>query len=176
MKYNTLFLDRDGVINQKINGGYVTNIDEFEFIPKVLKALEFLAKNFTYIFMVTNQQGIGKGIFSMNDLERIHAFMMDKITQAGGRIDKIYVAPNLESENHINRKPQPGMAWQAKKEYPDVDFSRAMMVGDSSLDMQFGKNVGMTTILLTNGAFDNSAADYFFKDLYDFSTNALKIL
>ena len=175
MKYTTLFLDRDGVINRKIDNGYVTHIEEFEFLPNVLEALEILAKHFKHIFIVTNQQGIGKGIFNINDLQKIHAFMSDKIAQNGGRIDKIYVAPNLESENHHDRKPNLGMAWQAQKDYPDIDFKNSIMIGDSLLDMQFGKNAGMATIFLTNGTFKNQVvADYVFKDLYDFTINGLK--
>jgi histidinol-phosphate phosphatase family protein len=170
MKFNTLFLDRDGVINRQIIGGYVTKIEEFEFLPKVLEALAILSKKFEHIFIVTNQQGIGKGIFTMDDLEKIHAEMLEKITEKGGRIDKIYIASNLESENNINRKPQIGMALQAQKEYPNIDFSKSIMVGDSSLDMQFGKNAGMICALLSNENSDNqNLADYIFVDLYQFA-------
>ena len=170
MKYNTLFLDRDGVINRKINGGYVTKIEEFEFLPNVLEALAILAKKFEHIFIVTNQQGIGKGIFTMADLQKIHDYMLNKITKNGGRIDKIYVAPNLESENHINRKPQIGMALQAKEDYPAIDFSNSIMAGDALLDMQFGKNAGMTCVFLSNGSSDNQVvADYTFCDLFEFA-------
>jgi len=170
MKYNTLFLDRDGVINRKIEGGYVTNIENFEFLPNVLEALAILAKKFEHIFIVTNQQGIGKGIFSMKDLQEIHTYMLSKIVENGGRIDKIYIAPNLKSENHNDRKPNIGMAQQAQKDYPDIDFSRAVMAGDSLSDMQFGKNAGMTTVFLTNQNLNNQAiSDFVFRDLYDFA-------
>jgi histidinol-phosphate phosphatase family protein len=170
MQYNTLFLDRDGVINRKIDGSYVTNIEKFEFLPNALEALAILAKNFKRIFVVTNQQGIGKGIFSMNDLQEIHAYMLSEITQNGGRIDRIYVAPNLESENHDDRKPNIGMAQQAQRDYPDIDFSSAVMAGDSLSDMQFGKSAGMMTVYLTNKNLENQIiADYFFEDLYDFA-------
>ena len=177
MKYNTLFLDRDGVINRQIIGGYVTKIEEFEFLPKVFEALEILSKKFEHIFIVTNQQGIGKGIFTMDDLEKIHADMLEQISEKGGRIDKIYVAPNLESEHSINRKPQIGMALQAKKDYPNIDFSKSIMVGDSVLDMQFGKNAGMTCVFLTNGYSDNQDfADYSRNNLYEFAVEKITIL
>jgi histidinol-phosphate phosphatase family protein len=170
MKYNTLFLDRDGVINRKIEGGYVTNIKEFEFLPNVLEALAILAKKFEHIIIVSNQQGIGKGVFTENDLQKIHAFMLNKITENGGRIDKIYVAPHLESENHINRKPLPGMALQAQKDFPDIVFSESIMAGDSLSDMQFGKNAGMTCVLISDKCIDDqSIADYSFRDLYSFA-------
>jgi histidinol-phosphate phosphatase family protein len=176
MKYNTIFLDRDGVINKKIMSGYVTNIKEFIFIPKSLEALATLAKLFPHIFIATNQQGVNKGLFSWEDLQNIHDFMIHKIVQYGGRIDKIYVSTDLESENSIHRKPEPGMAWQAKKDYPDLDFKRSIMVGDSMSDIQFGKNVGMTTVLITNEIIENKInADFCYKDLYDFSMKGLKI-
>jgi histidinol-phosphate phosphatase family protein len=176
MKYNTLFLDRDGVINQKIINGYVTKIEEFEFLPNLLEALAILSKIFEHIIIVTNQQGIGKGIFSMDDLQKIHDYMLNKIVESGGRIDKIYVAPNLESENNINRKPQPGMAWQAKNDFPDIDFAKSLIAGDSQTDMQFGKNAGMDCAFLTNGNLDTQIiADYTFNDLFEFA-NKIKAL
>jgi len=143
-------------------------------LPNVITALEFLSNKFQYIFIVTNQQGIGKGIFSLSDLTKIHNYMLDEINRRGGRIDKIYIAPHLESENHVNRKPQPGMAWQAKNDFPDVDFKRSIMVGDSMLDMQFGENAGMTTVFLTNNESNTQVvADLICNDLYDFAMNGL---
>ena len=170
MKCNTLFLDRDGVINRKINDGYVTKIEEFEFLPNVLEALAILAKEFEYIFIVTNQQGIGKHVFTLDDLQKIHDFMLHKITENGGRIDKIYVAPHLEAENHCTRKPNIGMALQAKEDYPAVNFSNSIMAGDSLSDMQFGKNAGMTRVFFTNGIpVNQNIADYTFYDLFEFA-------
>jgi len=151
MKHQTLFLDRDGVINRQIKNGYVTRISEFEFLPGVLDALARLASQFKHIFIVTNQQGIGKGIFSLDDLESIHKQIILQIEQSGGRIDRIYVAPELESKNSINRKPSSGMALQAQREYPEVNFKSSVMIGDSFSDMQFGKVLGMKTVYLTNG-------------------------
>jgi histidinol-phosphate phosphatase family protein len=175
MPKKTLFLDRDGVINRQIIGGYVTRVEEFEFLPGVLEALTDLSRKFDYIFVITNQQGIGKGFFSTSDLNRIHQFMIEKVKQNGGRIDKVYFCPDLETENSINRKPNPGMGLQALKEFPDIDLSCSTMVGDSLLDMQFGKNLGLKTVFLTNGKplFSDVAkiADQNFVDLSDFATN-----
>lgn len=175
MSIKTLFLDRDGVINRQIIGGYVTCVDEFEFLPGVLNAFPALAQQFDYIFLITNQQGIGKGIYSVDDLNKIHRFMLDEINQNGGRIDKIYFCPELKKNNSLNRKPSAGMGLQALSDFPEVDLEHAMMVGDSMLDMQFGKNLGVKTIFLTNGKSINPAiatiADSVFVDLLDFSLN-----
>ena len=171
----TLFLDRDGVINRRIIGGYVTNIDEFEFLPGVLNALTVLSKKFSHIFIVTNQQGVGKGLFSIHELYEIHQHMLDEIKKNGGKIANIYVSPHLEKENNINRKPNPGMALQAKQDFPEINFNTSIMVGDSLSDMQFGKKVGMKTVFLTNGESPTQEiidiADLIFVDLLDFSAN-----
>ena len=171
----TLFLDRDGVINRHIIDGYVTQTEAFEFLPKVLEALAVLAQEFDRILIVTNQQGIGKGFFSIADLENIHQYMLAEIEKQGGRIDKIYFSPHLESENNPHRKPNIGMALQAKRDFPDIDFSSAIMVGDSLTDMQFGKNAGMKTVFLSkNIPLPNTIchlADAVFMDLADFADN-----
>jgi len=86
----TLFLDRDGVINKRKIGDYIKIIDEFEFLPDVKEALSILAKYFNKIIIVTNQQGIGKGIMTEDDLRDIHKYMLEEILKSGGRIDAIY--------------------------------------------------------------------------------------
>lgn len=143
-----LFLDRDGVINRKIDDGYVTRPGEFEFLPGVLESMEYLAGRFERIFIVSNQQGIGKGLFTLDDLNRVHEAMMSAIQLCGGRIDRIYVCPDLASSGTPNRKPAPGMAFQAKREYPKVDFSRSLMVGDALSDVEFAHNAGIFPVYL----------------------------
>jgi histidinol-phosphate phosphatase family protein len=111
----TLFLDRDGVINQQIPNDYVRKWDSFIFNQGALAALQRFAKVFSRIVIVTNQQGIGKGLMTIEDLQHIHERMMQEITKAGGRIDAIYAATPLIA-NDVNgmRKPNIGMALQAK--------------------------------------------------------------
>ena len=83
----TLFLDRDGVINRRIIDGYVTSWEEFEFLPGVLDAMELLAGKFRYIMVITNQQGVGKGLMTMEQVDAIHDRMCLEIEAHGGRID-----------------------------------------------------------------------------------------
>ena len=114
-KYTTLFLDRDGVINEKIDG-YVKTYSEFKFIDGVLESLKHLSEYFEKIIIVTNQQGIGKKLMTIDDLERLHKSMINEINLFGGRIDKIYYCPCLESENCGEcRKPKSGMLIDAKR-------------------------------------------------------------
>lgn len=143
-----LFLDRDGVINRRIIDDYVKKPEEFEFLPGVLDAIAAFSKHFKRIFVVTNQQGIGKGLMSEEDLALIHANMLAEIENTGGQIDEIYYCPDLRGTGSKHRKPEIGMALQAQKDFPEVDFSRSIMVGDSISDMQFGKTAGMLTVFV----------------------------
>lgn len=141
----TLFLDRDGVINKRLHGDYVKNISEFEFLPGVLDAIKLFSSVFGKIIVVTNQQGIGKGLYTVEQLQEVHARMLREIEASGGRVDAVYFAPNLAAENSPMRKPGIGMALKAKEQFPEIDFRRSLMVGDSVSDLQFGRNAGMFT-------------------------------
>ncbi len=145
----TLFLDRDGVINKKLDNDYVKHWTEFEFIDGVLAALKTFNPRFGRIVVVTNQQGIGKGLYRTEDLELIHRNMLYEINYFGGRIDKVYFSPYLASENHPTRKPGIGMALQAQKDFPEINFELSVMAGDSESDMEFGKKAGMKTVFIT---------------------------
>lgn len=177
MSKRTLFLDRDGVINRQIIGGYVTRKDEFEFLPGVVDALATLSPLFDYIIIVTNQQGIGKGIFSEDDLNEIHAEMLKQITTGGGRVDKIYFCPALERDESPYRKPAPGMGFQAQSDFPDIDLKNATMVGDTISDMQFGRNLGVETVYLSNRKplpeSVEQYADRMYEDLADFAAHII---
>ena len=143
----TLFLDRDGVINHEKHLGYINTWDEFIFYDGVKEAIKIFTTRFKYILVVTNQKGVGKGITKLDDLYIIHQNMVTAIETTGGRIDKVYFCPDLE-ETSPNRKPNPGMALQAKQDFPSINFSCSVMVGNTLGDMQFGRNIGATTIFL----------------------------
>lgn len=167
----TLFLDRDGVINVRIIDGYVTRPDEFEFLPNVIEALKVFKEKFNRIIIVTNQQGIGKGIMTIEDVETVHKHMVQEIENQGGKIDKIYLCPQLKSVPDNFRKPNPMMAYFAKNDFPEIDFSKSIMVGDMNSDIEFGKNAGMKTIFIGDNELKLIPDDKF-KTLYDFA-NAL---
>ena len=118
--FRTLFLDRDGVINQRLPGHYVTQWSEFDFLPGVLDALALLKKVFFPIVIVTNQQGIGKGIMREEDLDNVHQQMQRVITAQGGRIDGIYYCPELSTQEGNCRKPATTMAEQAQQDFPQI--------------------------------------------------------
>lgn len=145
----TLFLDRDGVINKKRDNDYVKNLDELEFLPGALEAIANLNKYFHKIFIVTNQQGIGKGLMTEEALETVHQKVISSIHEKGGKIDGVYHAPDLASSTNFLRKPNIGMAEKAKEEFPTVHFHKSVMVGDSISDMEFGKKAGMVNVFIS---------------------------
>ena len=86
----TLFLDRDGVINKRMEGDYIRNWDQFEFLPGVKDALKELTRMFGTIIVVSNQQGVGKGLITETEVAAIHKRMADEIEKTGGKIDRSY--------------------------------------------------------------------------------------
>lgn len=147
-KVATLFLDRDGVINIRTVGDYVKSPAEFVPMEGLGEAMRLLAGLFDRIVIVTNQAGIGKGRMTESDLAAIHAKMVEIVQAAGGRIDKAYYCPHRPDAGCDCRKPGPGMALQAKVDFPDIDFENAWLVGDSLSDIEFGRRLGMHTALI----------------------------
>lgn len=164
----TLFLDRDGVINVRIIDGYVTKIDEFEFLPNVIESFKIFKAKFRRIIIVTNQQGVGKGIMSDEDVKKIHDYMTHEIERHGGKIDMVYYCPQLKFEPDNYRKPSPKMAFLAKNDFPDIDLSRSIMVGDMNSDIEFGRNAGMKTIMIGDNEHKITPDDKF-DSLYEFA-------
>lgn len=154
----TLFLDRDGVINRRIVGSYVTDIEEFEFLDGVLDAICFFSNVFGKIIIVTNQQGIDKGIMTHAQLAQVHAHLQAQIEQSGGRIDAIYYCSELAKHNPECRKPNIGMALQAQADFPDINFKKSIMAGDSISDMEFGLRLSMKTVFIQTKPEDVEAA------------------
>lgn len=167
----TLFLDRDGVINEEITDSYVLNWDMFRFCNGVLRAMPLLSRRFGHIVMVTNQRCVGKGLITDQELQAIHRQMMDEITRQGGRIDRIYYCPDIDG-NSPCRKPNTGMAMAALQDFPDIDLTRSVIVGNSLGDMEFGRKLGMTTVFIPSTLphlpFPHPLMDARFNDLWQF--------
>jgi histidinol-phosphate phosphatase family protein len=168
----TIFLDRDGVINEERKNDYVKNISEFVFVEGVLEAIAILSSKFRRIFIVTNQRGVGRGIMPKAELDKVHAYMTEQIYKYGGKISGIYICTDVNADS-INRKPNTGMAFKAQVDFPDVDFANSVMVGNSKSDMEFGRKLGMFAVLVgdkypRNDEIYNNIAAYF-STLYQFS-------
>ena len=148
--FDTLFLDRDGVINKKLEQRYVTNFDEFVFVKNSDIAIRKLHKLFKRILVVTNQQGIGKGIMTEDDLNLLHLQMQRELSVDFDLIDKIYFCPCLEGDDCNCRKPKIGMLENAKLDFPEIKIEDSFLVGDSDSDILAGKKFGLTTIKVSS--------------------------
>jgi len=98
--------------------------------------------------VVSNQRGVGRGIMSMEALREINQNMRAAVEANGGKIDKIYAATAVTDSDH-NRKPNTGMGLQAQEDFPETDFKKSVMIGNSISDMEFGKRLAMHTVFLT---------------------------
>ncbi len=144
----TIFLDRDGVFNHDKVGSYVFTPDEFRLYDGALEAIKTISEKFGLVLVATNQRGVGKGLMTLQDLHEVHAKMKAEIEAGGGRIDHFYYATDISNFDPM-RKPNPGMAFAAKKDFPQIDMNKAIMVGNNPSDMQMGRNAGLYTVYLT---------------------------
>ena len=155
----SLFIDRDGVINERLFGAYVLNKQDFIFKSGVLETSTKLFGHFSNVFVVTNQQCIGKGLISEEAVHGLHQWMVREFLKYGANIDAVYVAPELNNEKSKRRKPNVTMGLDAKKNFPGIDFSKSIMVGDTDSDIEFGKALGMKTVLVISAEQCYSAPD-----------------
>ena len=168
----TLFLDRDGVLNNEIKGEYLLNWKEFIFSNGVLEVFKKLNHVFGRIIIITNQRGVTKELMTEEDLLSIHSKMQREVETAGGRIDAIYYCTHLD-EKCFQRKPNPGMALLAAKDFPEIDFSKSVMVGNKPSDARFGRAAGMQTVFVTTTnpgqTFPHPDIDFMFPSLPAFA-------
>ncbi|MCK4323826.1 MAG: D-glycero-beta-D-manno-heptose 1,7-bisphosphate 7-phosphatase, partial [Armatimonadetes bacterium] len=139
-----ILLDRDGVIN--IDGpGYVESWDEFQFCPGALEAIRKLTEAGWELYVITNQSGVARGLYSEQRLMDIHWRMMIEIRRAGGRILGVQFCPHTDEAECMCRKPRPGMLLKAAAKW-GLDLAQSYFVGDTARDIQAGAAVGCTTL------------------------------
>lgn len=142
-----VFLDRDGVINRKIENGYVLEWKDFEFLPDIEGAIKLLNEKMIPVIVVTNQACVGRGLISLDKLNDINGRMMRELMQKGAKIDDVFVCPHKPEDNCDCRKPKTGLFKQAAKKYK-IDFKGSWFIGDSDSDVQAGTAMGLKTYLL----------------------------
>lgn len=143
-----VYLDRDGIINQKLENDYVKNWDEFNFLPGAIEAIKAITEKGYLVIVVTNQRGIARGLMTEKDLEEIHRRMCEELQKHGAHIDDIFFCPHDIKDNCNCRKPKPGMLIEAQKKW-NIDFAQSYIIGDSESDIEAGKRVGCKGILTT---------------------------
>ena len=144
------FLDRDGIINERAPASdYVRSWSEFRFKDGALDMLAALREAGYRLAVITNQQGVGKGLVDAEALRRMHERMRAEAERRGGGIDGVFVCPHLATARCACRKPKPGLIHRALRRlgYP-VDLERSWMVGDAPSDVQAGQRAGLRTLLV----------------------------
>ena len=171
----TVFLDRDGVINENLDNDYVKRWDEFKFLPKSKEAIKALTEAGWDIIVISNQAGIGKRLMSSQAVGEINANMMAEIGLSGGKIKAVYFCPHTPDAGCECRKPKPGMILRAAREY-GIELPKSYLIGDKITDIQAGAQVGCMTILVKTGKGKEHleqriqwpvAPDYIASDLYE---------
>jgi len=140
-----VILDRDGTI--VIDRGYLSDPDGLEFMPTAAEALRLLFDHKYRLVVVTNQSGVGRGLFSMDRLDAMNARLEAMVADAGARLTKIYYCPHTPEANCHCRKPNLGLMQQAAAELK-FDCRKSFVVGDKDSDIEFGIRAGARTILL----------------------------
>lgn len=141
-----LFLDRDGTIN--VDKKYVYRIEDFEFLPHIFKICQKAQDNGYLIIVITNQSGVERGFYTIEDLHRCNQYMINEFYKRGIKITDIYYCTSLNDSNY-NRKPNPGMFLQAKNKY-NIDMSLSLSIGDKIRDLKAAEKAGVKHNFLIN--------------------------
>lgn len=154
-KRRAVFLDRDGTINEEV--GYVNHFSRFRFIKGVFKGLKLINRLGLLTIVITNQGGVARGFFDEKFLKRLHTRMLNSIKKAGAKIDKIYYCPHNPNGSvkkyaiRCNcRKPATGLVEKAVKDF-NISLENSYYIGDQKRDIEFGKRLGLITILVKTG-------------------------
>lgn len=148
-----IFLDRDGVINKdpvNLPYGYVTKWKEFNFLPGAKRAIKKLTDAGYVIYVVSNQAGIAKGYFTLNDLNNITKKMLNEIARSGGNIADVFYCPHSNEDKCDCRKPKIGLFKKALGNRK-IDLKNTFFIGDKIADVQAGHSAGLKTILVLSG-------------------------
>jgi D-glycero-D-manno-heptose 1,7-bisphosphate phosphatase len=149
---DTVFLDRDGVLNEKApEGEYVWRWQDFHLLDGVVEAIASLNRAGLRTIVVTNQRGIALGLYTAADAEAVHAKFQQRLAAGGAHVDAFYLCPH-DRGTCTCRKPLPGLFEQAAADCKDISAAKSVMIGDSLVDMEFGRRLGMKTILIVGPA------------------------
>jgi D-glycero-D-manno-heptose 1,7-bisphosphate phosphatase len=155
----TVFLDRDGVINEKRpEGKYVTNSEEFVILPGVIESLLRLNQQQLQVIVVSNQRGIALGLYTIADVNTIHDRLQHHLRSHGARVDAFFFCPH-DKRRCDCRKPGTGLFEQAKARFPSVTGRTSVIIGDSLSDIQFGAALRMRTVFIDSGVNQKPGAE-----------------
>ena len=147
-KYDTIFLDRDGTLNS--DPGYINSLDQFEFYDFTISALKKMSEYCVGFCIITNQSGLSRGVIQIDELSKIHDFVLNEFYRNKLNLFGIYFCPDHPDKPTINRKPGAGM-FQAAANDHNIDLKNSIMIGDALSDIEAGLNLNMDTMLVMTG-------------------------
>jgi len=145
-----VFLDRDGTLIAEKN--YLCKVADVEVFPGTGAALKRLQDAGFKLFIVSNQSGVGRGYFTLDDVERVHRFVAGELARDGVRFEKIYVAPEAPDQPSRGRKPSPQFLFDARDEF-GLDLAQSFLIGDKLIDLECGWNAGLNQSLLVRTGY-----------------------
>jgi len=145
---SAVFLDRDGVINPHIPNGYLLKAADLALLPGVAHAIRELNNAGMRVIVISNQQGVGKGLMTAGDLDAIDRRLAEILDQeAGAQLDRSYYCTDLAGTGSLRRKPAPGMLYEAARDF-GINLSETVFVGDSAGDLKAGRAAGVRAAIL----------------------------
>jgi D-glycero-D-manno-heptose 1,7-bisphosphate phosphatase len=160
-----VILDRDGTV--VVDRHFLSNPADLEFLPGAAAGLRSLCVQGHRLVVITNQSGVGRGLFSLPQLHDIHDRFRDMVGAAGARLERIYFCPHTPDDDCACRKPRLGLLVRAASDL-HFDPTRAVVIGDKASDIEFGRRAGATTILISpqrDIVIGESAPDFVAADL-----------
>ncbi len=145
-----VFLDRDGTLIAEKN--YLSKIEDVTILPGTAAALKRLQAAGFKLFIVSNQSGVGRGYFTLADVDRVNCHISDVFATSGVRFEKIYIAPEAPGQPSRGRKPSPQFLFDARDEF-GIDLSRSYVVGDKLIDLECGWNAGVKKSILVRTGY-----------------------
>jgi len=145
-----VFLDRDGTLIEEKN--YLHRSEDIQVFPGVATALGRLRRAGFRLFMVSNQSGVGRGYFTLAEVEKVNESLLQELGRAGARFEKVYIAPEAPDAPSRGRKPSPQFLFDARDEF-GLDLGSSYMIGDKLIDMECGWNAGLKDCLLVRTGY-----------------------
>jgi D-glycero-D-manno-heptose 1,7-bisphosphate phosphatase len=145
-----VFLDRDGTLIEEKD--YLHRPDQIRILPGTIEGLQRLRKAGFLLILVTNQSGVGRGYFTMTDVEKVHAHLLQEFARRSIAIEKIYIAPEAPDQPSRGRKPSPQFLFDAREEF-NLDLSQSYMIGDKWIDLECGWKAGVKQCLLVRTGY-----------------------
>lgn len=149
-----VFIDRDGTLIEEVN--FLHRVEDLRFFDYTDEAVKLLKENGFLVIVATNQSGIGRNVYTENEMHSVHQAIQNHLTE---KIDAFYFCPHLPDAGCSCRKPNLGMIEQACRDF-EIDLENSWMIGDKNLDVELGQNAELKTALVLTGYGENHLQEF----------------